>query len=79
MYIYKHVLDLAYPQNGELLLARAPVNAGVMLLKPSVDVLNGIIDEICGPNPRKLPAYNSPDADYLTHWVPHMTTPMQGF
>lgn len=46
--------------------ARAPINAGVVLLQPDSRVLDTLLQEITGPSPRRLPGYNSPDADYLT-------------
>jgi len=54
------------PPQGELLPKHAPINAGVMLLRPDPQLLAQILEEITGPQPRKPPNYNSPDADYLT-------------
>lgn len=58
------------PQEGERMPRGTPVNAGVMLLRPSKAVLNQILDDITGPQPRRLSNYNSPDADYLTEHPP---------
>jgi len=54
------------PPEGARLPAHTPVNAGVMLLRPDAELLQQILTDITGPRPRRLPTYNSPDADYLT-------------
>lgn len=54
---------------GELMPARTPVNAGVLLLRPDAALLLRLVEELTGPNPRRLQNFNSPDADFLTEHV----------
>jgi len=53
------------PEEYTLMRAQTPVNAGVLLLRPDARLLEEIIQDIVEPT-RRLPVFNSPDADYLT-------------
>jgi len=54
------------PKHGKQLPGGVPVNAGVMLLRPNAEFFRTLLEEVSGPNPRRLKSYNSPDSDYLT-------------